>query len=373
MKKIATFLFLILLILSLISGCSADAKAVQTGANNINIMSYDGATTDGKHIFFVSSHYRMSEKKTGIYRINMDGSGAKQIVYDPDPRNLILAGNKIYYLSLRVKPDHTGTYPAGFQEDTALCCIDSSGSNPRVIKYFNDTYIDPMYLNGNSIYFLVKSTYHPSTAPEKDFAQSALYRMALNGSGCTKVTDLHIDKFTLSGGYVYAVEESARSPVYKIDLSSGKSQKILEDNYDNGKSVLCVSEDDLYFAEIRPTGGDICIFKLKTDGTGKENLNIKPYSMYNVLGQTFYYAAIGGKIMARTPDGKETVIYEHPDGVKKFCEIGCIAGDWIFTAVCDCTVHGSYISSVDTSTAQYYMVKKDGTEAKQYYPLDDKP
>jgi hypothetical protein len=310
------------------------------------------ATSDEKYVYF-------SEEQIGIFRMDMDGSNIVQISEDNDriSYNLIARGGRVYSLA-----SSTSNWTV------TLCRMNSDGTDKQIIKDLGPPGISMCMGPDNEFYLLKMSDY------ESVYKMHVIYRMKPDGTGCTELTDdLYANDFTLSDNRIYAScrkQNSSGFGFYSINPADG-SARLIHGETDTYSATFCVSQGNLYYAFYHSDhSGTLNTLKRRNaNGTGPEtDTGVVVPSLYNVVGRTLYYEdPEKGCIYSITPDGKKTLLYEHPVENSMELRMTCIAGGWVFFEIHEFDLSNGLAHIVNDSTPQYYMMKTDGTSLNMYH------
>ncbi len=150
---------------------------------------------------------------------------------------------------------------------------------------------------GNSVGNLNNWGYYASAGDKiyySSFSQAGgLYQTNKDGSGKTKVIDGHPVYLNIKDGYFY-YSDSWKLTKAKLD---GSDKQVLA----NSAFHVNVSGDYIYYTNNSYQGGQI--FKMKTDGSGKKQLNNDLASQIVVSGGSIYYTSYYSKLFKMDLDG----------------------------------------------------------------------
>lgn len=179
-----------------------------------------------------------------LYRIRTDGT-QRTLINNLDPAwSIHVAGSTIYYLS-----------------NGHVYRIGTNGENR--VKVSDEYYIESMRLSGDYIYY-VKAPAPGGTV------NTGIYRMALNGSGRTKLASGDVKYFSIdadSQTILYSdgwLDGYFKTRLYSI-RNDGSNRKLI--GTDHYRDVTLTATDVFYYFEGAPNSASNGIYRMQTDGT----------------------------------------------------------------------------------------------------------
>ncbi|CZQ85562.1 Hypothetical protein Tpal_650 [Trichococcus palustris] len=331
--KVYSLLISLVLVTLILYGCSLFKTSMDTNTNlessasnnaavniigntNGNIINGGYAAQQGDWIYYSTK---------GIYKIKMDGT-EKNKIGDDQAKYINVVGDWIYYTSqgiYKMKLDGT--------EKTML---------------YNDTVPDFMSVSGDWIYFT------------NGIYSGNLYKVKTDGSEKTKISSDPIGYMNIQGDWIYYSNGTRKEDfkmgniyvpgfgnLYKMKLDGSEKTKISDDIL----GYINVSGDWIYYVDSVTTensSGIANLYRIKTDGTEKNKLNDDETPFINVVGDWIYYSNGGdsGKLYKMKTDGSgNTKINNDSSGSIN------VVGDWI------------YYTYYSLFGQKEYKIKTDGT------------
>lgn len=188
----------------------------------------------------------------------------------------------------------------------------------------------------------------------KNNEDGQLYKIHINGSGKTKLTEKCIKNSSMVPLYINVINDwvyySASS--YKEDKFISTISKVRTD----GTNETIVTDDNVYDLNVvgdwiyyRNGSDNDKLYKIRTDGTKKTKLNDESSGFINVVGDWIYYVTNGSNssivYKIRVDGSQKTKVFE----VNEYAAVPIVVGDWIY-----------YIKWLDEY--QIYKVRTDGTQ-----------
>jgi hypothetical protein len=165
---------------------------------------------------------------------------------------------------------------------------------------------------------------------------ASLYKVKVDGSNQTMVVDRDISLIVaLSEGWIY-YKRFADNSLYKVDTEGQSKTRLCDDFVTSAAEGLPVLSDGwIYYAAGSSNAADVKLTRIKTDGTGREQLDDIPGLLYQVIGDWIYYlnTADRGNLYRLRTDGtgrtKITDIEYREEGILVIGSFA-VAGDWIY-------------------------------------------
>lgn len=218
-------------------------------------------------------YYRNGREDGKIFKIKLDGA-EKTKVTDDSATGLIVSGDWIFYANqsedgklYKIKVDGT--------ERIKLTDLQSSSINliGDWIYYQNVIHDNMIYrikvdgtgrelVNTQRAYNLIieDSTIYFRN-PNDD---NKIYKMALDGTNKTKLSDESSDTFNIANGWIYYITRNVPGgDLYKMRLDGTEKTYLNDQNVTN----MIIFDDWIYYKKIEKM-----IYRIKTDGTNKQNL-----------------------------------------------------------------------------------------------------
>jgi len=239
--------------------------------------------------------------KDGIYVLEDDGSIGRQVIKVYEATNLNYHQGMLYYIDRSFNLNIRG-----------IRCLDPQTGEAFTLDDNRPEYI---YFDNGTLYYRLLT--------END----ALYAVALNGSGTTKVRDLNVvglQDYFIADGYLYYKKHAGDYTFYRQNIASGREEVITEDSV-QWASVY----DSRLYAWITAR---VVTIDLKTkeaeellNTSGNVALIYKDYSFLNAtpLG-VFFRNNYNSSIELVSHDGLSTTVK-----VKEGCGEFCVTRDWI--------------------------------------------
>ncbi|MCX7921521.1 MAG: DUF5050 domain-containing protein [Clostridia bacterium] len=114
------------------------------------------------------------------------------------------------------------------------------------------------------------------------FNDTGLYKMKLNGTDKTKISDDSCLNINVIGDWIYYSNSSDEGKIYKVNLDGSNKEKVSDVAADS----LYVTGGWIYYSNASEDGE---IFKVKTDGTSNTRLNDSESCNLIVVGDWIYY------------------------------------------------------------------------------------
>jgi len=169
-------------------------------------------------------------------------------------KNANLTGSSIY-------EDGRSIYYVNSDKD--IVRYDSTVCTKTLIADLNSVFTGFLHLQDSSIYFLSTD----NNAQDKIQAPSA-YVVENDGSGMKKLFDNALS-LNIIDDYLYYID-STTNQLYKYDLSSGNSEKVLDNNVDD----VDVAGDKIYYVEAADPANNIDLSIMEFDTSSKEKKTI---------------------------------------------------------------------------------------------------
>jgi hypothetical protein len=127
----------------------------------------------------------------------------------------------------------------------------------------------------------------------RNTSDNGFYRVKADGSGTQKLNDEFPKSSTceINGDWIYQTHATDRgghgSRIYRVNINGGDRQRVTEDF--TRSSTFIIVGDWIYYAIIDSNGYPENLCKIKTDGTGREELTDKGVSSFVVADGWIYY------------------------------------------------------------------------------------
>lgn len=212
---------------------------------------------------------------------------------------------------------------------------------------------------------------------------NTLYRVKTDGTEKTRIVDCAVWAFTMSGEWVYYVEQQQDMKLYRVRSDGTGSSQLLDNQVGN----LAAAKGWVYYVRIsRPgmTGADNLkgVYKIASDGSGKMKLSsdIPEAWSFKVSGDKVFYRAGGFAYSIGTDGTDRTRLTNY--------SVWPSAGGWMYSAdgkriyrskpngtaktvlvqtgaaASGLTLHGDYLFYINVNDGmRVYRVHKDGTGA----------
>jgi uncharacterized protein YjdB len=259
--------------------CPVEVGTPNTTGNTVgNYASHGVIAFQGNWIYYTITGGK------GLYKIRTDGSEHTQLSSDTEVGSIGVIGDWIFYSSnralYRIRTDGTQRtllnnldslwFPQVigstiyYLSNGSIYRISTSGENR--VKVSDEYYINGMLVMGDQIYYTKSPVPHPTS-------NTGIYRMALNGSGTTRIVSGDIFYFfgnRETQTIVYGVdEEFFDSSYWKVKLYSvradGSNKKLLGNDYYG--NINLTANEIFYKYQGAPQNVNNGVYRMSTDGT----------------------------------------------------------------------------------------------------------
>lgn len=252
--------------------------------NNVN---YGEIAQEGEWIYY-------SDDKDKFYKVKTDGS-QKTKISDYSAHNINVVNDWIYCSLYNYDDKYS---------NLGLYKIKTDGSEK--IKLSDDN-INCINIIGDSIYYINQSDYYKP------------YKMGIDGGNRWRLNDFPMKCLNVIGSRAY-FQNDMNGKLYSMNIDGSDVQKIVDDSSYNLN--LNVADGWIFY---EAEGGLHGLYKIKTDGTGRQKLDSSQISYINVKDDWIYYGIYKGGIYKIKIDGtgKQKLSDDDQSGIY-------IIGDLIF-------------------------------------------
>jgi predicted small secreted protein len=166
----------------------------------------------------------------------------------------------------------------------------------------------------------------------------SLYKMKLDGSNITKVSNIDCHAINIIGEWIYFSNGSDEHRIYKMKTDGTQVVKINNDKY---VGRMLVVGNWIYYSDDSSAGR---LRKIKLDGTGKTYISTKDAHDFNIIGETVYYREVSSIYKSGTDGTKKVKLVDNV-----FNGVFQVEGDWVY-----------YRNTSDNF--KLYKVKTDGSK-----------
>jgi hypothetical protein len=251
-----------------------------TGKKKLSSGIVERLVIDGDWLYFIISEDVGVDK---IRRVKKDGTGNTQLFKNDFPNdifsNLVVANGKLYFVY-----------------NSTLFSSNLDGTNKQMVYILGTQRSFTIY--NNQIYY---NTYNPD---------GYIFRVNLDCTGFTRITNVGSYDFTVDGNWIYYVNGSDGDKLYRASISGetyelpyaesdfsntlGIKDQVIEKISDDEAVTPVVKDGWVYYLN---RVDNYTIYKVRIDGSGRTKLTNSTGAINNVIGNWLFFSY--GKVTYR--------------------------------------------------------------------------